>query len=346
MLVLCGLTGSMIGGPLHDAVKSGLKRNVRDCLRRGEDLNGLDEQGFTPIFYSLKHNNILELLLRKNADPNKICNGLRPLHQVIKEYSLIRTLEADHATGSRLAILDSVAMLLQHSADPNLVAGDGNTPLHLAVQTSTQLTALLVVSGANINAVNSLGQTPLHVAVLRGRQKNVRILLGDRSALRTRYLVTTHPMHSYYRELAVAKKDEKDQVGNTPLIYALKNIVNIINEAKTNFPPQVRAEKSAMIVITHNLLIVDNIVNHLLVAGARPSLAGEFGNTPMHILAAFSRTAPTFPTLKRLANVFIGIGIDINFLNDQGATPLDLSQGDLKELLIRCGAKSSAELLP
>ena len=60
-------------------------------------------------------------------------------------------------------------------------AGEGGTPLMLAVQGSPEITQLLMERGADVNARNNRGFTPLHVAADAGHLDIVKLLL-DRGA--------------------------------------------------------------------------------------------------------------------------------------------------------------------
>ncbi|KAF8556663.1 ankyrin [Imleria badia] len=69
--------------------------------------------------------------------------------------------------------LQTIEFLIKKGADVHAVDADGNTPLHLAVQSSTESFALeyariLIDAGSEPSALNSSYKTPMHAAVDRG----------------------------------------------------------------------------------------------------------------------------------------------------------------------------------
>ena len=67
---------------------------------------------------------------------------------------------------------------LLQGANINAVAEDGNSALHLAVETGVlQPVEILLAKGADIRLGNANGKTPLHIAAERGSLDIVKILL-------------------------------------------------------------------------------------------------------------------------------------------------------------------------
>ncbi|XP_027487678.1 ankyrin repeat domain-containing protein 7-like, partial [Corapipo altera] len=67
---------------------------------------------------------------------------------------------------------ECVAVLLEHSADPNLADADGNTALHLAVLSkNTAVAGLLLEHHANSDAQNQWGFTPFQLAALQQHEE-------------------------------------------------------------------------------------------------------------------------------------------------------------------------------
>ncbi|MHC4664879.1 MAG: ankyrin repeat domain-containing protein [Planctomycetota bacterium] len=77
-----------------------------------------------------------------------------------------------------------VAMLIAKGADINTKCGDGDTPLHNAVRTSSRnfpVVELLIKSGADVNTKNKKGETPLKLAV-RAKKEKISELLRQHGA--------------------------------------------------------------------------------------------------------------------------------------------------------------------
>lgn len=96
-------------------------------------------------------NNLLELLLKKGANPNEKTNdteGLTALHI--------------SATGGNLKAAE---LLISYGGNVNEKDPSENTPLHNAVQNGHfEIVKLLLTKGANINAENIVGFSPLALA--------------------------------------------------------------------------------------------------------------------------------------------------------------------------------------
>ena len=76
-------------------------------------------------------------------------------------------------------------LLLEHNADPSIVNGNGDTPLHLLInaqeasipiQERSELIEILLQHSAPINAKNNSGKSPIHIAASRGFTNSLIIL--------------------------------------------------------------------------------------------------------------------------------------------------------------------------
>ncbi|XP_031200028.1 uncharacterized protein LOC116072665 isoform X2 [Mastomys coucha] len=85
---------------------------------------------------------------------------------------------ADDFSASQHQCEDCVAVLLQHSADPNAVDALGNTALHYAVHSeNTFIASQLLEYGANIEAKTKEGFTPLSLALRQNKALIVELLI-------------------------------------------------------------------------------------------------------------------------------------------------------------------------
>ena len=92
-----------------------------------------------------------------------------PLMRIINQISMV------NVSDDYFSLIDE---LINRGADLNLKDKDGNTALHLAVNTSDSiLIESLLEAGANINLKDNDGNTALHLAVIRGDSISIESLL-------------------------------------------------------------------------------------------------------------------------------------------------------------------------
>jgi len=77
--------------------------------------------------------------------------------------------------------VDAVRLLVEAGADPNAVATEGLTPLHLAASESVgrEITRLLLATGAKTDAKDRRGRTPLDIAKSRWATEVIEELLAQ-----------------------------------------------------------------------------------------------------------------------------------------------------------------------
>lgn len=132
---------------LHVAARQRLPAVTETLIAKGANVNARGENGRTPLHYVSYQNNskVGAVLLQHGADVNaKDKDGQTPLYTTIKDSS--RWGPSDEAS-----VLDTVSMLLSYHADPNIAAGDGNTPLQVAGYTRYSLIRILLDHGADPN---------------------------------------------------------------------------------------------------------------------------------------------------------------------------------------------------
>jgi ankyrin repeat protein len=119
---------------------------------------------------------LVELLLQKNEDPNTLARWNVPAPQIPHTENhidqavtpLILAVSKDSEAQSKIA-----AVLLQHSANPNLADEAGNTPLDFAIiHRNTNLIGELILHHADVNAPDKQGDPPLaYVSWGDGKQR-------------------------------------------------------------------------------------------------------------------------------------------------------------------------------
>jgi ankyrin repeat protein len=141
-----------VADELADAVKAGNRSRVKACLKRKVDLEVMDENNVTPVYWAFElHNSkIAELLLKHGANVNGTVYQSPLLHLIIRTLNPIRS---------------EIKLLLKYHADINATDAMGDTPLHVAVSGGKEkIVKLLLKHGANRNVQNKEGLTPLTLA--------------------------------------------------------------------------------------------------------------------------------------------------------------------------------------
>lgn len=219
------------------------------CLADGARVNGLDENGRSPLHCAIvsEKNAAAEILLKAGADANqKTPEGNTPLHLAVEQ-------------GNQFL----AEKLLSAGADPNRVNKKGVPPLYLAVEHNSPLVSTLLQFGAvpndkdcpeggylfcaarsgcvtmlkelilRLEDINRLSQqevSALHYAVYGGHVDTARLLLQHGANVNSRDGRGLTPLHRAARcgpaeliDLLVdqgADLEAKDDRGYTPLLIA------------------------------------------------------------------------------------------------------------------------------
>ncbi|KAK1831488.1 hypothetical protein QBC39DRAFT_371881 [Podospora conica] len=177
------VAGQMLGGKglfwkwlLHGSqYRDACQRTIEVCLKYGLEINGIDEDGDTPLISAAVqnpcHGYVLETLLDHGADPN--------IQNKYGSFALSLCLNSawDSADYSRC-----VKALISSRADIHLAVSNGRQPIHLhAAAGMKESVNLLLDAGADIESRDKDDDTPLAVAVLSDAYACAEILL-DRGA--------------------------------------------------------------------------------------------------------------------------------------------------------------------
>ncbi len=140
---------------------------INKYIKNKNLLNSKNENGWTPIYYSIKSNNLILLkqLLELGANVN-IPNNMN-------ETPLYESIEMEN--------YEAMNILLKYNCDCNISNINGNSPLHIACKKGNiNFISSLLKNGANPNLINKLyNQTPFHIVIIQKLGKNIISLFKD-----------------------------------------------------------------------------------------------------------------------------------------------------------------------
>ena len=148
---------------LHSALRSGCLDEVHRLLKRGADVNELDEKFQTPLDVTSKDGQleIARILIENGADVNSLDNtGWSPLHWA-----------------TRYGHIDVVRLLLDNGSNVNVAERRNFTPLHTASANGHfEMVRSLVERGANVQARDIYDKSPSQHALRFGQRKIAQLL--------------------------------------------------------------------------------------------------------------------------------------------------------------------------
>jgi ankyrin repeat protein len=209
-----------------------------------------------------------------------------------------------------------LSLLKSGGGNINETDSDGNTPLHLAGQSSdADKVAALIAAGADINATNHQGQTPLHKYAEKiggwaddGTNEPFQFLVFSKANVNVQDNDGLTPLHvlaladtSFKKEAtqmlldAGANPNLRDKRGRTPAHLFLSG----------NWPWDGAAECVALLVK----------------AGANLSVRDDQGKNPLHYLAALGGQSPMF-FMRGIGETFTAAKVSLETRDNDGNTPL------------------------
>ena len=326
---------------------------VQLLIAKGADGNARNNEGETPLLQMSNQLRIVQLLIVGGADVNAKNNkGFTPLH---------------------LASTKEVAeLLIAKGANVNAKTNEGDTPLHLA--RSKEVAELLIAKGANVNAKNNKGFTPvdsifeaaewpgvdLYIASFRSRYVdlaeqliakgvpfNAKVRFADGGG-GTPLHVAAGSGNKRVAQLLLARGANihaKNNGGDTPLHSArskevaellIANGANVNAKNNKGFTPVDSIFEAAALpsgdldIASYRSKYVDS-AEQLIAKGVPFNALVMFTNgwTPLHAAAGSGN--------KRVAQLLLAKGVDVNAQDARGATPLDYAtlngHGNLVEFL-------------
>ena len=175
-------------------------QTVQKIIEHGANVNAVNSIGLTPLWFACSdgQEQLVKILLEKGADPNIADkNNDNSLHavmygqcsagttqEVMHHCVNINAANKDGATPLLLACstaqAESVRLLLEAKADPNIADADGDACLHAAIAAGCSKGTLqeIIDNGGDVNAVNNRGRTALLMSCSFGQIDSVNVLLG------------------------------------------------------------------------------------------------------------------------------------------------------------------------
>ena len=203
--------------PLHVAVDLDNEPMARYLIEKGSDVNALNSNEWTPLFYA-RTINIARLLVDKGAD---IRTGMPLAWMLATGRKDVAELLLDKGAGlpeigtdqSLLFLVRSLRCgsskfldkYLQRGFDPLYESPTKNNLLHYASESdSAELIDRLIGLGVPPNKTNMFGWKPLHIAAVKGNLRTMTSLLKNDRGLNAR----TNDGKTPYNLAVGAKKDE------------------------------------------------------------------------------------------------------------------------------------------
>lgn len=317
----------------------GEKELVELMLRIGVDPNSGTSVGSTPLQFAAQqgHSEIVTLLIQYGALVDNPQSGRTALNFALGPTFVTKLEVRDFLAPPHLMtdniykekheaqIVETVKVLLENGADPNLCTQRENTPLHMAADLRfPTLVALLLESGAQVNTQNVKGETALWTAISHFRP------ITDYSKLIE--IVSLLIKNGADPEIA-------DHDGKTPFTCAL-SLPKEVFALLLDFIPNINALHGSSTLLhwatchlfrifddytffdfefeNHNLNITEvntlKIINLLFEKGADPNIPSIDGTYPLHTAADELANSMIVQLLQRHAQV--------NVVDANGHTPL------------------------
>ncbi|ETS84994.1 hypothetical protein PFICI_03019 [Pestalotiopsis fici W106-1] len=230
--------------------------------------------------------------------------------------------------------INTVRLLLERGANPDLANDYQVTPLHVASQHGwLEIARLLVEGGANVNCTTNEGRTPLHVASFNGHIQVVYLLLEKMADVQAKDEDGMQPLHQALLSKSIeifslllkrgADPNATDISGETPLDYTTihgdVDEVKLLIESGANIHAVDKDGKTPL----HRAAWPGDVdkVKLLLDRGADPSIKDNNGQTPL--IWVIEKKSSFVPPLEAVVEVLLTAGIScVNAIDIHGKTAI------------------------
>jgi len=330
LLIQCGASVNEIytgyRTPLHEAASRGHSSITMLLLQKGATVDACDESRYRPLHAACMAGSydVARLLLQRGANIHSVGNDFfQPIHHAAQDGGLPALISLLAANGADLEAqtpfhqrplqlacqsqgASTVKALIQAGADPN--AGVGDKPLQIACKSGApEVVPVLLEAGADVDFGEGIG-TGLDLNTPLGR------------AVYRRHV----PIISM-----LLKRGANTNACNATGFTVLHMIAVDHGIPSTHFNVRERTEEALHILLEH---------------GADSNATDDGGRTVFHYLAKF-RISSTVDAMhvRNLASQFLNAGSDIDALNYDGDSPLDVAASTLEpglvQILVENGAR-------
>ncbi|XP_071572585.1 uncharacterized protein [Temnothorax nylanderi] len=356
------------------ALEEGNLESLKDCLRKGADINSRDVNSWTTLHFAVKGPSleVTKFVLDQNLSVNlKDINGRSPLHVaaahgrkgnvefLIKEAGLyVDELDTNGKTPLHVAAQNghkgTVEVLLKNEANTFTQDKNSLSPLHHAIcNNHIDVVKILLKNDTKIDFNETMGGlTALHAAAESGHLELVNFLVQNKADVNARNDDYWTPLHVAILNghlevvnaliLKGADINARDLSGRTPLHYAVEtdqeSIANILLKHGANVNAVIKFCNSTPLLCAakdgH-----EGIVKALLKNKADASIASVTSYTPLHLAAENGHLG--------IVAALLNYGVDIHAKAQNNVTPLYCSaeggHKEVAELLIKNGAEINAK---
>ncbi|XP_011348829.2 LOW QUALITY PROTEIN: uncharacterized protein LOC105285953 [Ooceraea biroi] len=355
------------------ALQEGNLESLKDCVRKGADLNARDINSWTTLHFAAEGPSVevIKFILDQNLSPNvKDINGQSPLHVAamhgrrsivdffIKEAGLhVDNLDNSGKTPLHIAAQyghkDTVDFLLKSNANTFIQDAAGLSPLYYVMRNNhVDVAKILLTKEANVDIDEAMGGfTPLHEATENGHLELVNFLLEHKADINARNDRDWTPLHAaafnghmeIVDTLILKGADVNAKVinGCTPLHYAAETghekIVSILLKQSNVNAVDKTCNRTALHCAAKDGH--EEVVKILLQNKANASGNTVEGITPLHLAVQSGHL--------EMVTILLKHGVNIHAKDKTNVTPLHYAvksgHKEVAEVLIRNGAEVNAK---